>query len=368
MGKIPILANFYFPRQDFTDLEDIDLRQRINRMVPAISKECAEPSVLILTDIYDFESTLLGNLLIQNKIDYARINSSYLPDNFEILINYSNEHNELFIKSNEQLFTTKHIKVVLWRNFHFDNFLLAENKIINGIYNQEWHSSLNSLFAFLNSIHINSPIYNSILTNPVSQLELAKKVGFKIPHTIITNNRNEIKNACESPNNWITKSIGLHHVISEKTIYSYYAKTSQEINDFIEQNNAPVLLQQKIKVKSDLRITFIKEQLFAIEILRPKSKSNFVDYKMYPLNELELKEYKMSQELIHRCQAFISKSNLFYGAMDFIIDSNNNLYFLEVNYCPDWQWLTLNQINHKISNTLVDSILQTLNNNEIDNI
>lgn len=104
---------------------------------------------------------------------------------------------------------------------------------------------------------------------------------------------------------------------------------------------APCIFQKRILKKSELRITIVGDQVFAAK-LSLKSKESLEgdihlckspeDIDIEPLLDLA---HDIKSRILDLMVAF----GLEYGSLDFIVDWNDKLIFLEVNPTGDWAYI-----------------------------
>lgn len=100
----------------------------------------------------------------------------------------------------------------------------------------------------------------------------------------------------------------------------------------------PWFIQNTIKAEYDLTILFISGECFAFTLHR--NQINGLDWR----NEIFSKDLKwefknISNELIASVKKYMADLNLNFGRLDFLIDHNNQYWFLEVNDNGEWGWL-----------------------------
>jgi len=311
----------------------------------------ANAKVLILAGNYDPEADVVCIGLRNKKIDYIRLNVSDIPLNIRIKYDIENNKTEpkinLIIKNKE--ICCSDISVIWLRNFNIKEINFGSNELFNLVSIQAWE---NTLPIFLNNLKcnwINNPQSTIQSIDRAKQLSIARSLGFDIPNTLITNDPEAMLNFYKTFNkNIIAKSVYNHSIEYKGKIYSTFTRkiTEREIFKINDLVYVPYIFQEKISRKSELRITVVKDEVFAAKLgerLIPKEhddddgdNNNDVDYHRHYSPELPIMPIDMSQSFNKKCIKLIELLGLQYGALDFIIDKDNNMFFLEINPTGDW--------------------------------
>lgn len=336
--------------QDIESYDDIDVAQNARRLLNM--DVLYKPLVILLTDKYDYESDVIGQILAEREIPYVRLNSSYIPHEISIQQSIVDGKSETIITSKNQKFSLSSVKVIFERNFQiYDS--LSSSDVSDKISFQEWDATLSCIKNLKTIREINACKHVSALKNPMNQLLKAAKAGFKVPDTYLQFNSSF---ELDKKKRYIYKSIGHHHIITGKKFFCYYSKILNDFKD-VSDTPHPMLIQEKINFEYDLRVTFVGSNLFFSSIKRNKI-SNAIDYKEIGLEELETAEIEPDAELLKKVQVLINEFELDYGSIDFLVTKGGDCFFLEVNDRPDWKWL-----NHPKENLFYESLVDLISKN-----
>lgn len=188
--------------------------------------------------------------------------------------------------------------------------------------------------------------YNSININKIEVLEIAQKLGLKIPISLVTNNIDALNKFINNNKikSFVVKSVGenLSVMYKNKTnifqsVKSFTIKDIQEFpNKFL-----PTFFQENIDKKIDIRVLFINNSFYSMAIDSKSTDSRLSDdnTRYYPYLLPKLIEKKLS--------FLMYKLNLNYGSIDLIFDKKNNYYFLEVTPTGEFSFLS-NNCNYEI--------------------
>ena len=217
--------------------------------------------------------------------------------------------------------------------------------VLEGIYkllrNANWISSLFSIREAENKIY---------------QMSLAKKIGFRLPNSVITNQSDEAKAFFKNNNNdCIIKPIKSGLVGEIDNLKVIFTNKLSENTDFSSIENLPIYLQSNIKKKADIRVTVVGDDFFPAKIYSQTSSDSKIDWRKSE-SELEYSKFDLPIEIKEKCKILMTQLNLKFGAIDFIEDENGNFIFLEINPNGQWGWIE-KQLKYDISGSIVKQLI-----------
>ncbi len=319
----------------------IDPKVLINKLnLGKLLNDRDDPPVLILTKKTDIESDLLGIKLLKNDLDYVKINEEDIPLKFQFRY-YIGETIKSQLFHYKRKISPEKVKLVLFR--HFDlRFLSYCSGLRQMYFSQQWNQAFHSLKMNLNCMWINDLEKTFTAENRYLQLITAKKTGFKIPETLITNFPPAGKEFFDKCHKSMVAKVLHHHEINLKCV-SYRFLTNEVKNSHLSSYNdliyAPVIFQKKIKNRVEIRTTVIKNKVYSCEIGTRLSKDKFLDLHKFKEADLKFKEITMDRKTRDLCLHLNKKLGLSMSSIDFVIDNAGNLIFLEVNPVGDWFWI-----------------------------
>lgn len=291
------------------------------------------PKVLLISNRYDFSTDFIAVELDKQNIEYIRINRDELKD-------YSIEFNpitpEIIGQYKDYSFTisTKYLKSIYYRapTFLRDIFqegLTEDEQLVR----TQWTAFVRSLCVFETVKWFNNPtdIYKAEI-KPY-QLFLAKKLGMRVPKTIISNKTLNI--GCEYQ---AIKSIDTAIVSKGDEEGFVYTEIYKQNEIKQEKYSSPFFNQEGLIPKIDIRVTVIEKNVVAIKI----SSDNGIDedWRRYK-NELKYTVFELPKNIKKFCIDYTNKLNLNFGAIDLILH-NDEYYFIEINPTGEWSWLQQN--------------------------
>jgi hypothetical protein len=205
---------------------------------------------------------------------------------------------------------------------------------------KEWIKSIT--FALKDSFWVVAPWILHESRIKANQLIAAQSFGLNVPRTIITRNRELIRDFFHnSPNGIIAKTLKTQYIESKH--YGFTLST-QEINegDLRDKNLyiSPSIFQEKIEAAYELRIVAIGRRLFAFKV-RTKKRKKFLDIRVHGLENIEYTPTEISKDLSQKIFGILNHFHLPFSSMDLLVDNTGKKYFIDLNPNGQWLWLEL---------------------------
>ena len=299
--------------------------------------------VLIISNKFDFTTDYVVLALRELKIPYVRINRDEF---FNYSIKVFLEKEELHVDINGKVFVLSNetLKSIYYRAPTFIRSLDIPADPEEQLYKFQWVSFIRNLIIFENAFWINNPVVTYRAENKLYQLKIAKQIGFKIPYTVVSNDgrlpaiKKETKYAIKTLDPGLLKTDD-----KEAFIYTNIVTGGELIKNNLR--SAPVVIQEYLFPKLDIRVTVVGRKVFAVKILR-QGKNIDGDWRRIKKEELEYIPIKLPDDISQLCINLVKKLGLIFGAIDLAF-ANEEYYFLEINPTGEWAWL-VNSVNFPI--------------------
>jgi glutathione synthase/RimK-type ligase-like ATP-grasp enzyme len=227
----------------------------------------------------------------------------------------------------------------------------------------EFNEILQGLYALLGHANwINSPFSTRISHRKMLQLQIAHKIGFNIPKTIVTNDaETALRFADEVGSDLAIKSLGSLSVTQEIggkiTQFGIFTRriTRAELEEFRDKvRYLPTQFQQFIEKRYELRITCVGKRVFACRI-EPRP-GNLTDedcrLDIRSLNHVACD----CPELHEKLHAYMQAFGLNFACFDIAITKMGEAVFFECN--PNGQWLWVENLTGlPIGKAIADELL-----------
>ncbi len=190
----------------------------------------------------------------------------------------------------------------------------------------ETTEAVNGLWYAMDCFWMNHPTADEKALRKVTQHRVARRLGLRIPETLVTNGPDEARAFVErhSATGVIRKAF---RNISEAPRETMKVGPA-EIAQLDSVRFAPVIFQEYIPLSLDLRVTCVDGEMFATAF---RSKQQYeVDYRS-GIGSAEVFPYTLPDDVVTRLQALLDHFELKYGAVDFRVTPEGEHVFFEVN-------------------------------------
>lgn len=320
--------------------------------------------VLVVSHDEDGSAKLLMQRLLEIGQPYQLVNLGLYPhDSFATLEYDEGSRRSFKLPSGE--FSSNTVKSVWWRRPRgkvratttdpIERYVEIESEIFT-----------NSFFALLDGVRwVSDPESTRVANHKPLQLELARKIGFRIPKTIISNDPVAVSAFIKRHWNMplIMKPVGTSFVrISSdptgvdnknRVIYTRLIDKKKIIESIDMVSNCPVIFQESAEQDFDVRATVIGDTVFAVKITHSQDSGageNNVDWRNPRLNR-KYEKLDLPDSVKKMCVELTRSLNLGFGAIDLCFSEKKGFIFLEIN--PQGQWVPSETVaGHPVSLTL----------------
>jgi hypothetical protein len=202
--------------------------------------------------------------------------------------------------------------------------------------------ALSGLFRLVAGLWVNHPAAQAEASLKLSQLEIARRIGFEIPVTLVTNDRAAVAD--------------FYHSCDRQMIYKLIDESSWDyFPDFEVPKGLPTLpfresdlahleqvtlglhlFQRRIDKVADIRVTVIGQKVFAVRIESQEGKGR-VDFRLD--YSVAMAPCVLPDDIAGNCLQLLRKLGLNYGAIDLCLDRDGRHIFLEINAQGQWLWM-----------------------------
>lgn len=289
---------------------------------------------LIISSSIDYSTDLICCELEQRGLNYLRLNRDQFSK-FDIIYNLSDGTLSAVIEKEEYCINQKDLLSVYFRA---PVFLRNANRLYSleeQLYRSQWSSFIRNLCVFESANWVNDPVTTYKAENKVLQLKTAKDCGFAIPSTSVGNT---LPSNINPAGLYIVKSIDTALFYDNgQEMFTYSTKlTGKELLD-AELKAAPVIIQECLCNKTDIRVTIIGDKLFAVTVTNNGLPIDG-DWRRTPKELLRYEPICLPESVVTLIRKVMKSLNLKFGGMDLAL-VNDKYYFIEVNPTGEWGWL-----------------------------
>lgn len=291
--------------------------------------------LLIITNTQDLAVDYLVNYFSKQGRDCFRLNSDRLDD-VSIVAEFGGKNDRIKFQTPHRSVNLNKISSVLYRR--------AFTPQIRGEYgsfrSREYKAAFEGALLTLNDqvTWVNPLRSTEIAEHKTLQLFMAKKIGFQIPITLISNSSSDVREFLTEKTNHLAKPVS-HGLILEphgsRSIYAELIDKNQNISSE-EITSSPVIFQNAITEKYDVRMTIIGDQVFTVKI--DGLSEGQLDWRK-DSERVFYTEITPPGRVVDMCRQLMTEFSLLYAAIDFVVDINDEWFFLEINPVGEWAWL-----------------------------
>lgn len=204
------------------------------------------------------------------------------------------------------------------------------------LYRSQWSSFIRNLIVFDKAKWINHPVNTYRAENKLYQLQCAQNVGLSTPKTFAGN---MLPESITPTNNYVVKSLDTALFYDGSQEYFTYSSVVDG-NELSESNikDAPIILQEFLEEKRDIRVTVIGNKLFPVGITK-NGENIYGDWRKNAKEFLQYKPELLPDDISNGIMKLMNELGLLFGGVDLAF-SNGKYYFIEVNPTGEWGWLS----------------------------
>lgn len=317
--------------------------------------------VLVITNKSDITSDFIIKQLKETKIPFYRFNTDELTKTVFVSLDFSKEEFLLFDEHLNEHFYLDSFTAVYYRRPELP--IIEATDLTEGelsFLENEIIYTLEAIYRILNSAFWVSSVYSiRNAENKPHQLLIAKKIGLKIPASLISNWPETFQDFVANGERIIKpiKSGLIESEGNDSIIFTSLLHDSIVLDEQIRP--CPQFVQQHIEKIADVRVTVVGKKVFSAKICSQVMQETKIDWRRGE-NELVHENIELPNDVCKMLVELVETLDLKFGAIDLIQSTSNEFYFLEINPNGQWAWIE-RQTGHKISSELVNLLVNEKN-------
>ena len=316
---------------------------------------------LIVSSSIDYATDYISLELKRRGESFLRINRDQFRD-YELFYSFGDDALYITISNHQYRLDKRALRSVYFRAPVF----IRTNKpygVEEQLYRSQWSSFIRNLIVFENARWINHPVSTYRAENKLYQLDKARESGLCIPETIIGNCLGDFCTdstvaddaQTDLQKRFVIKSLDTALFYNDKEEwFTYSTLLSDGELKKSSITDAPVIIQECLQNKIDIRVTIIGDNLFSASITKNDAGIEG-DWRRTSKEELQYKPIVLPDNVIACIRKLMQSLNLVFGGMDLAF-SKGKYYFIEVNPTGEWAWL-VNTAGFKIPKAIVDYMI-----------
>lgn len=307
--------------------------------------------ILILAKETDESVKMVVKHLTEAVVDFVILDTSKFPSEVGLSVSSDQDKYKGVLHLQDQSVSLDQIGVVWNRRIYKSEIdpLITDEAVAKWAQEESYYVIESFLSTIPREKWIN-PILpeEKIRFNKIIQANIAKKIGFNVPPSVITNISSVAEQFYElEKGNLIIKPLktGLFDATDKSQKILYTSKVPDKIfkAGLDKIKFCPVFFQRLIQKKVELRITVVGESVFACAIDSQVNNITSVDWRkqMFLPDYLPHTPYDLPKEISTKCVNLVKRLGLSFGAIDMIITPDDKYVFLEINHNGQWGWVEI---------------------------
>ncbi len=324
--------------------------------------------ILIFSIQGDGSTSDVIDWLASKSIDFIRINIDD-KDLVKTQVEICDEGSAITLLYKNRAFKLDEIKGVWYRRggyFKFYNSinwssLEVSNTIKNELRTDLWNES-KTVATFVYQYLENKNSINSFFTsnpNKLFLLETAASCGLKVPKTLITSSKSDLRKFINtSPNGVVTKGINESlHFGDDEGFYSVYTEVISNLND-IPESFFLSKFQEKVNKVFEIRVFYFFEEFYSMAIFSQKNEQTSVDFRKYDEKKPNrCVPYELPNQEKTKIIKLMNRMNLNSGSLDLIYNDKGEFVFLEINPIGQFS-MTSVPCNYNLEKIIAEKLIE----------
>lgn len=195
--------------------------------------------------------------------------------------------------------------------------------------------------------------------NKLRQLKIARKVGLRIPRTLVTNNPQEVREFFQAvEGKMIAKLLTPLSTSMEGSSFFLYTSVvkAEDLLEAEALRYSPMIFQEQIPKLRELRVVFVEGNLFVGVLDASRYSATTMDWRRATLVASPWESEELPDQVARGLNTLMAKLGLGFGAIDLIETPDGEYVFLEVNPTGEWGMLE-RDLHYSISGAIADALL-----------
>jgi hypothetical protein len=311
--------------------------------------------ILIISSSRDFATDYVIAQLLERQEPYVRIDLDLLADE-QVCLDPVSPRLTLTREGKTVVLEPENIQSIYYRApTHLCESSGGRYQPTELLARHQWAAFARSLMVFDSPFWVNHPWQTYRAESKPLQLRSAALAGLLIPETRICNAAPPAKDVVwRAGHQAVVKALDSFIVrVSEHEDAFFYTRSimAAELEAF-SLAEMPVILQERIEPKTDLRVTVVGDQVFPVAILL-SGQGIEGDWRLKKTS-VEYRPYALPLEVRTACVTMMRNLGLVFGAIDLAVRDGEH-FFLEINPTGEWAWL-VDQLGLPIGEVIADAL------------
>ena len=313
------------------------------------------PQVLILSSKFDLSCDYVVAQLRRRGISYFRLNTEDLGD---LAVVASPHETRVSVFGDDLCVELEQdtLKAIYFRRGVYPREAVTDrHSAQEQLARAHWSVFMRSFMVFDSCLWINHPVATYRAEHKAVQLTTARSIGFEVPRTVITNNAAGIKEVARGSPKVAIKGLDTVLVWEDgHETFGYTALVDTDLATSAHVSSAPLIAQQALENKLDLRVTVVRGQVWCASVTH-NERPIPGDWRLQKTGAV-FRQYDLPEDIIRKCSQLCQTLGLVFGAIDLALQ-DGKYYFLEINPTGEWGWL-VDQAGLPIDEAIATALLE----------
>jgi glutathione synthase/RimK-type ligase-like ATP-grasp enzyme len=301
--------------------------------------------VLILTQEFDPTVDPVITTLSERGVEVVRVDLSYFPRRLTFTTS-DFDGRRRYLRHGDREADLDRLSAVWYRRptaFDFGPDMPEPERIFA---RKEAMQAIGGILRATDCLWVNRPDIDAIGELKPYQLELAKRMGLRVPRTLLTNDPQEVAALLEradAPIVYKAQTGGVIHYPGAFPGGLLTTVVGEEIHEHLDRvGHTMCMFQDYIEKSYEVRLTVIGNTYFPVTINSQEMETTRIDWRGESGEQAVLPygDYRpLPEEIVKRTQALLSELRAVYAAVDFIVTPDGEHVFLEVNPAGQFMWM-----------------------------
>lgn len=190
-------------------------------------------------------------------------------------------------------------------------------------------------------IWVNSRAAQLAMRSKALQLQIARRLGFDVPETVITNDPERARRFLSRPGEFVVKSISPMHWDEAGRVISLPTTriSAADLDNDISVQSCPMVYQRYVDKAFEFRVVVFGRRTLWVKINSQTPGRYAADWRHGMADELALEPVEPPAGLDARILAFCREAGLLHASFDLAVTPTGSIVFFEVNEQGQSLWI-----------------------------
>lgn len=303
--------------------------------------------ILIISNKNDLTVDYFISKIEKHTSDYFRLNTDFFITDYDFSFELSNDEVDKWTiknKVNNKQISNDNISGIWYRRPELPQLVIkTSNSSVNRALMIEAKNYYENILRTINTNWVSHPDNIRVAENKILQLSIAKKLGFLIPDTLLSNVELNASLFCNKHSIISTKPLRNGSYTTDESHYILYNKILDN-DDLLHLgllSNYPAVFQKYIPKIYEIRVIIVHRKVFAVKIDSQLTSRTSEDWRVDNCHNVKYEEIQLPPKISKQCVSIVEHFGLNFSSMDLILNDDGNYYFLDLNPNGQWGWLDI---------------------------